>query len=84
MGYRNEAPRKDYSEHTTKDEGCMSTWKLDDVHLTLNEKILESEKPVKPFRTFWTDTATFNTYDDAKRADPANPYDYNYAFCNDH
>lgn len=82
-GFRNDAPHKDYSEHTTKDEGCMRKWKLDDAHLSLNEKILDSEKAVKTIDTFWMETATFNSYDDAKQADSADPYDYNYKFCSD-
>jgi len=83
QGFRNEAPHKDYSEGTTKDEGRMHDWMLDDSHLMLNEKILESEKKVKGIEAFWQDTAFFNSYDDAKQGDSKNPCAYNYAFCND-
>ena len=82
-GYRNEAAHTDYSERTTKDEGRMREWKLDDSHLRLNEKILESEKAVKAIEAFWQDTAYFNSYDDAKQGDSKNPCAFNYTFCND-
>ena len=82
-GYHNDELHKDYSEKTTKDDGRMREWKLDDSHLRLNEKILESEKAVKDFNAFWQDTAYFNSYDDAKQGDTKNPCAYNYAFCND-
>lgn len=73
QGFRNEAPHKDYSEGTTKDEGKMHDWMLDDSHLMLNEKILESEKKVKGIEAFWQDTAFFNSYDDAKQGDSKIP-----------
>lgn len=82
-GYRNEAAHIDYSERTTKDEGRMREWKLDDSHLKLNEKILETEKNVKAIESFWQDTAFFNTYEDAKQGDSKNPCAFNYTFCND-
>lgn len=83
QGYRNDAAHIDYSENTTKDDGRMREWKLDDSHLMLNEKILESEKAVKSIETFWQDMANFINYDEAVQGNPANPYAFNYSFCNE-
>ena len=81
-GYLDEPVLKHYEE-ITQNDGIMRDWKLDDSHLTLNEKILDSEKSVKSIEAFWEDTAFFNTYEDSKRGDSRNPCAFNYNFCND-
>lgn len=79
-GFLDEAPIKHYNE-ITDDATKMSDWNLDDSHLMLNKKILETEKDFKTINDFWEDKAFFYSYNDAKQGNPDNPYSYNYAFC---
>ena len=83
MGFCDRPKHRDYGELTVKSDSNMQSWKLNDSHLMLNEKILDTEKNFKPIRSFWEDTTTFNTFEDAKKADPKNPCGFNYTFCED-
>lgn len=67
-GYVNEPIKKDYSEWT-KDEGKLRECKLDDSHLTLNERILETDKKFQTFDSFWSDQTNFYSYKEAKNYD---------------
>ena len=67
-GYINEPVKKDYSEWT-KDEGKLREWKLDDSHLTLNERILETDKKFQTFDSFWNDQTNFYSYKESKTYD---------------
>ena len=80
-GYINEPIHKDYSEFT-KNEGVMREWRLDDSHLMLNEKILESDKKVDTFDAFWDNIVGFYNYEDAK-ANDSEPLRYLEQYCED-
>ena len=67
-GYVNEPLKKDYTEWT-KDEGKLREWKLDDSHLTLNERILETDKKFQTFDDFWYNKTNLYSYEEAKRFD---------------
>lgn len=79
LGFVSEPVRRDYSEYT-RDEGNLREWKLDDSHLTLNEKILETDKKVTPVKEFWDATTNFFSYDEAKNADKS-PLKYLQSYC---
>ena len=52
QGYADEEKNKDYrKEYLNKDK--LSAWMLDEDHLTLNTKILESDKDEKTFKEYW-------------------------------
>lgn len=83
-GYVNEPERKDYKEFT-KNPGNLRNWKLDDKHLTLEEKILETDnrgKQYESFADYWESTTTFYNYNDAKEIDD-NPLVSLYNYCED-
>lgn len=80
-GYVNEPLRKDYSEFT-KDEGTMRQWKLDDHHLMLDEKILDTDKKFDTFENFWDGVVRFYNYQDAK-ANDSEPLRYLEQYCED-
>lgn len=80
-GYVNEPIRKDYSEFT-KNDGIMREWRLDDSHMMLNEKILDSDKNVDSFETFWDNVVGFYNYEDAK-ANDSEPLRYLEHYCED-
>lgn len=81
IGYVNEPLRKDYDEYV-RDEGKLRTWKLDNSHLTLNEKILDTDKNVRGIEDFWNEVVTFYSYDDAKQ-NASEPLRYLEAYCSD-
>lgn len=67
MGFVNEERNKDYrKEYLNKDN--LSAWKLDDLHLTLEIKILESDADYPRFEDYWHDKA-IGYADEAKKAD---------------
>lgn len=65
IGYVDEPVRKDYSEYT-KNEGNLKKWKLDERHLTLEERILDSDKKAPSFDDYWEETVHFYSYSEAK------------------
>ena len=81
-GYVCEPNRKDYAEFM-RDDKNLRDWKLDESHLTLNEKILDSDKKFDNFTTFWNDTTHFYTYEDAKKNGGGEPLRYLESFCAD-
>lgn len=66
IGYIDEPEKKDYTE-LTKNEGKLKSWLLDEKHLTLDDKILATDKRVSSFDQFWEDQVKFYNYDEAKR-----------------
>lgn len=80
-GYVNEPIHKDYSEYT-KNDGLMREWRLDDSHLMLNERILDSDKKFDTFDSFWDMVTTFYSYQDAKTND-SEPLRYLEIYCED-
>ena len=80
-GFVNEPIHKDYSEFT-KDEGKKREWRLDDSHLMLNEKILDTDKNFKTFDDFWKEVTTSYNYEEAKSNDPE-PLRFLEQFCED-
>ena len=74
MGYVNEEVYKDYREIYFNDNN-LSKWMLDYKHLTLEHKILASDKDYPRFNEYWHDKATVYA-EDAKSADcPLNELD---------
>ena len=67
MGYVNEEVYKDYREIYFNDNN-LSKWLLDYKHLTLEHKILPSDKDYPRFNEYWHDKATVYA-EDAKSAD---------------
>ncbi len=74
QGFVNEEKNKDYrKEYLNKDN--LSKWMLDDAHLTLDKKILESDADYPMFNTYWHDKAIAYA-EEAKKADcPLNELD---------
>lgn len=74
MGYVNEEVYKDYREIYFNDNN-LSKWLLDYKHLTLEHKILPSDKDYPRFNDYWHDKAIVYA-EDAKSADcPLNELD---------
>ncbi len=80
-GFINEPIHKDYSEFT-KNDGVMREWRLDDSHLMLNERILDTDKKFEDFDTFWGNVTGFYSYADAKAAD-SEPMRFLEQYCED-
>ena len=74
QGFVNEEKNKDYrKEYFNKDN--LAHWMLDDAHLTLNVKILESDADYPTFNDYWHDKAMAYA-EEAKKADcPLNELD---------
>lgn len=74
QGFVNEEKNKDYrKEYFNKDN--LSNWMLDDAHLTLDVKILESDTDYLRFNEYWHDKA-IGYAEEAKKADcPLNELD---------
>lgn len=68
LGFTQEPQRKDYDALYIKNEKNMRDWKLNDNFLTLNERILETDKKFAPIQDNWKEQADFYSYDDAKNA----------------
>lgn len=79
FGYVDEAPKRDYSEMFNKG-GYEKTWKLDEEHLLLQERIVESDEAFENFENFWNEKVTFYNHDDAQRFSPQ-PLEYVDNFC---
>lgn len=74
MGYVNEEVNKDYREIYFNDNN-LSKWMLDYAHLTLEKKILPSDKDYPLFSDYWHDKAILYA-DDCKNDDcPLNSLD---------
>lgn len=74
LGYVNEEVNKDYREIYFNDNN-LSKWMLDYKHLTLEHKVLPSDKDYPRFSEYWHDKATVYA-EDAKNADcPLNELD---------
>lgn len=67
VGYANEEANKDYREIYFND-GNLQKWMLDDKHLTLETKILSSDKDYPNFYDYWHDKS-IGYADEAKKAD---------------
>ncbi len=74
LGFVNEERNKDYrKEYLNKDK--LAVWLLDDLHLTLELKILESDTDYPRFNDYWHEKA-IGWADEAKKADtPLNELD---------
>lgn len=74
QGFVNEERNKDYRKEYLNDDN-LSKWMLDDLHLTLEYKILESDTDYPSFNDYWHDKA-IGYAEDAKKADcPLNELD---------
>lgn len=74
QGFVNEERNKDYRKEYFNKEN-ISKWMLDDAHLTLNVKILESDADYAAFNDYWHDKAMAYA-EEAKKADcPLNELD---------
>lgn len=80
-GFVNEPIHKDYSE-LTKNDGKKREWRLDDSHLMLNERILETDKKFETIDDFWKNATSFYSYEDAKSAD-SEPLRFLEKYCED-
>ncbi len=74
QGFVNEERNKDYrKEYFNADN--LSKWMLDEQHLTLEMKVLESDAEYPRFQEYWHEKVLFNV-EDAKKADcPLNELD---------
>lgn len=74
QGFVNEERNKDYrAEYLNKDN--LTKWKLDESHLILEEKILETDTDYPKFNDYWHDKALLYA-EEAKKADcPLNELD---------
>ncbi|MBR1792329.1 MAG: hypothetical protein IJ764_01630 [Bacteroidales bacterium] len=82
VGFTDEPQRKDYEQLYLKNDSLMNQWKLTDDFLMLNKRILDDDRPFKPFEDYWKEQAEFYSYDDAKKAE-SNPLHYVAQFCQD-
>lgn len=74
QGFVNEERNKDYRKDYLNDDN-LSKWMLDDLHLTLEKKILESDTDYPSFNDYWHDKA-IGYAEEAKKADcPLNELD---------
>ena len=74
QGYVDEEKNKDYRrEYLSKEK--LATWKLDEEHLTLNNKILEADTDYPSFRDYWHDKTISYAEDAKKNKDPLNELD---------
>lgn len=82
-GYVDEPRKKDYSEYTSNEPNLIR-WKLDEKHLMLEKKILESDnngKALEDFNTFWSNQVLGYSYEDAKSNNPSDPIGDLENFC---
>ena len=70
QGFVNEERNKDYRKEYLSKEN-LSAWLLDDQHLTLEKKVLESDTDYPLFNDYWSDIA-IGYADHAKKDDPLN------------
>ena len=69
IGFTDEVKRKDYNATYIKDEKNMRDWKLNDSFLTLNERILSTDKKFESIDEYWKNQSDFYSYDDVKNVD---------------
>lgn len=82
LGYMDEPQKRNYDEMLFGKNGFLTTWKLDEPHLMLEENIVKTDEEIQPFETFWKDTVTFYNHDDACRFSPQ-PLDYLDGYCSE-
>lgn len=75
LGFITDPQKKDYEQLYIKDDGQRRKWLLDDSFLTLNERILDTDKKFDKIEDFWKSQSIFYNFDDAKNAD-SNPLNY--------
>lgn len=81
IGYIDEPERRDYSEIVSEGEhGNRAKWMLDDKHLMLETRILETDRRFKNFYDYWKEQAEFYEYKEAKN-NSDNPITYIEGFC---
>lgn len=74
LGYVDEEPNKDYRQEYFNDAN-LAKWMLDDKHLTLEKKVLPSDKDYPLFSDYWHDKSV-DYAEEAKLADnPLNELD---------
>ena len=74
LGYVDEERNKDYRKEYFNKEN-LAKWMLDDLHLTMEVKVLESDADYPGFNDYWHDKA-IGYAEDAKKADcPLNELD---------
>ncbi|MBR3883454.1 MAG: DUF4339 domain-containing protein [Bacteroidaceae bacterium] len=74
LGYVDEERNKDYRKEYFNKEN-LAKWMLDDLHLTMEAKVLESDADYPGFNDYWHDKA-IGYAEDAKKADcPLNELD---------
>lgn len=74
QGYADEEKNKDYrTEYLNKEK--LSSWMLDKDHLTLNTKILASDKDYPSFKEYWHDKILKKAEDAKKEKDPLDELD---------
>ena len=81
MGFLGEPSKRNYDELLDK-SGFVKTWKLDERHLMLEEKIVDTEEGFEDFDNFWKEKTQFYNHDDACRFSPQ-PLDYLDGYCSE-
>ena len=74
QGYVNEERNKDYRKEYLNKENIIK-WMLDENHLTLNQKILESDADYPSFNDYWHDKAMAYAEEAKKASCPLNELD---------
>lgn len=82
LGFTKDPQKKDYEQNYIKDDSQRRKWMLDDSFLTLDERILDTDKKFEKIEDFWKSQSNFYSFDDAKNAD-SNPLHYVEQFCED-
>lgn len=81
FGFVGEPRKRNYDELLEKG-GFVKTWKLDERHLTLEDRIVDADEDFDDFETFWSEKTQFYNHDDACRFSPQ-PLDYLDGYCNE-
>lgn len=69
IGFTDDPKRKDYEATYIRDDKNMRDWKLNDSFLTLNERILDTDKKFETIEGYWKNQSNFYGYDDLKSVD---------------
>ena len=78
-GFIEEPQKRNYDEMLDKG-GFVKTWKLDERHLMLEDKIVEGDEKFDDFDSYWSEKVQFYNHDDACRFSPQ-PLDYLDGYC---
>lgn len=81
LGFVSEPKKRNYDELLDKG-GFVKTWKLDERHLMLEDKIVDADENFEDFETFWKEKTQFYNHDDASRFSPQ-PLDYLDGYCSE-